>query len=405
MPVASLADWVSRHRIELGLGLRISAAGVLSYALGTALGLPQSYWAVFTAVVVMQASVGGSMKASLDRIVGTIGGAAWGVAVAVTVPHQGAVATGLALALTLVPLAMVTAFRPVYRVAAITGTIVLLGRFGQIGVVHGALDRVFEIGLGSVVALAVAMTVTPTRAQGLLGGAGRQALAEMAGLCGALFADLAAAADLPTVLGFHERIRRALTRAAAAADEAARERRSLISDAPDPAPLVRSIRRLSHDFVIAARARSAPLPAPAVERLGPAVAALSAALSAHLNEIGAALKRPARRRPDARPRTAFDGVHQAIAEMRRDGITRGLSGEEIERVFGLSFALDQLRRNLDDLAGHARDLRRPGTNRARFDSKHVSQGYFILLRLGANRVKNALMCPRRAYPNRSGRMA
>jgi uncharacterized membrane protein YccC len=358
MPFPSLTDWVSRHRIELGLSLRISAAGVASYALGTALGLAQSYWAVFTTVIVMQASVGGSMKASLDRIVGTIGGAAWGVAVAVTVPHQGVVATGFALAVTLLPLAVVAALKPAYRVAAITGTIVLLGRFGQIGVVHGALDRVFEIGLGSIVALAVAVTVRPTRAQGLLGGAGRQALAEMAGLCEALFADLAAAVDLPTVLGFHERIRRALARAVTAADEAARERRSLISDAPDPAPLVRCIRRLSHDFVIVARARSAPLPAPVVERLGPPVHALSAALSAHLGEIGAALA--IRSPPPGRVEDGFGGVHQAIADMRRDGITRGLSGEEIERVFGLSFALDQLRRNLDDLVGHARELALPG---------------------------------------------
>jgi uncharacterized membrane protein YccC len=274
------------------------------------------------------------------------------------VPHRSAVATGFALALTLLPLAAVAAFRPAYRVAAVTGTIVLLGRFGGMGVVDAALDRVFEIGLGSVVALAVALTVTPTRAHGLLGGAGREALAEMAGLCAGLFADLAAAADLPTVLGFHDRIRRALGRAATAADEAARERRSLVSDAPDPAPLVRCLRRLSHDFVIVARARSEPLPASLAERLGPAVATLSAALSAHLNEIGAALA--TRSVPPAPVANGFDGFQQAMAEMRRDGVTRALSGEAVERVFGLSFALEQIRGNLDDLANHARDLALPG---------------------------------------------
>jgi uncharacterized membrane protein YccC len=358
VPLFSLTDWVSRHRIELGLSVRISAAGVVSYALGSALGLAQSYWAVFTTVIVMQASVGGSMKACLDRIVGTIGGAAWGVAVAVSVPHQNAVATGLALALTLLPLAVLTAFHPAYRVAAITGTVVLLGRFGQLSVVEAALDRVFEIGLGSVVALAVALTVTPTRAHGLLGGAGRQALAQMAGLCEALFADLAAAADLPTVLGFHDRIRRALDRAVIAADEAARERRSFVSDAPDPAPLVRCLRRLSHDFIIVARARSASLPAPVVERLGLPATTLATALSAYLGEIGAALA--TRSAPPPPATEGFDGFQQAMVTMRRDGITRGLSDEGVERVFGLSFALEQIRRNLDDLAGHARDLALPG---------------------------------------------
>lgn len=357
MPFPLLVDWISRRRIELGLSLRISAAGVTSYALGTALGLQQSYWAVFTTVIVMQASVGGSIKASLDRIVGTIGGAAWGVAVAVTVPHRDAVATGFALTVTLVPLAAVTAFRPAYRVAAITGTIVLLGRFGQMGVVHAALDRVFEIGLGSIVALAVAVVVAPTRAHGLLGGAGRQALAEMAGLCEMLFADLAAAADLAMALGFHDRIRGALAQAATAADEAARERRTLVSDTPDPAPLVRSIRRLSHDFVIIARVRSSPLPAVVAERLGPPLAVFSAALSALLRGIGAALA--SRSAPPERIAAEFGKIHQAIAALRRDGITRELSGEEVERVFGLSFALDQLDRNLDDLIGQAQELAGP----------------------------------------------
>jgi hypothetical protein len=180
----------------------------------------------------------------------------------------------------------------------------------------------------------------------------------MAGLCEALFADLAAAADLPTVLGFHDRIRRALDRALIAADEAARERRSLVSDAPDPAPLVRCLRRLSHDFVIVSRARSAPLPAPVVERLGPPVTALAAGLSAYLGTIGAALA--TRSAPPAPVAEGFDGFQQAMVAMRRDGITRGLSDEGVERVFGLSFALEQIRRNLDDLAGHTGDLALPG---------------------------------------------
>lgn len=36
--------------------------------------------------------------------------------------------------------------------------------------------------------------------------------------------------------------------------------------------------------------------------------------------------------------------------MRREGSTRDLSDEEVERIFALGFALDQLRRNFTDLA-------------------------------------------------------
>ncbi|MBV8353456.1 MAG: FUSC family protein [Verrucomicrobia bacterium] len=49
-------------------------ATTLAYALATALGQPQSYWAVLTAIIVTQTSIGGSLKAAIDRLVGSICG-------------------------------------------------------------------------------------------------------------------------------------------------------------------------------------------------------------------------------------------------------------------------------------------------------------------------------------------
>lgn len=54
-------SWASRHRIELGLTLRMSAAGLLSFAVAHLFQVTQVYWAALTAVIVMQASVGGSL--------------------------------------------------------------------------------------------------------------------------------------------------------------------------------------------------------------------------------------------------------------------------------------------------------------------------------------------------------
>ena len=75
-----MPDWLARHRLEAGLTLRMSAAGLITFAIGHAFGLAQVFWAVLTAIVVMQSSIGGSLKATVDRIVGTIGGAFWGAA-------------------------------------------------------------------------------------------------------------------------------------------------------------------------------------------------------------------------------------------------------------------------------------------------------------------------------------
>jgi uncharacterized membrane protein YccC len=56
----------------------MTVAGLLAYVLAEFFALPQGYWAVFSAIIVMQASVGGSIKATIDRVIGTIGGAVAG---------------------------------------------------------------------------------------------------------------------------------------------------------------------------------------------------------------------------------------------------------------------------------------------------------------------------------------
>jgi hypothetical protein len=46
---------------------------------------------------------------------------------------------------------------------------------------------------------------------------------------------------------------------------------------------------------------------------------------------------------------AFDGYGGEIAALRREGLTRDLPGDAVERLFALGFALDQLHRDFKDL--------------------------------------------------------
>lgn len=46
-----------------------------AYAAYKALGLPQGYWAVFTVMIVMQGSIGGTLGAATERMMGTLAGA------------------------------------------------------------------------------------------------------------------------------------------------------------------------------------------------------------------------------------------------------------------------------------------------------------------------------------------
>ena len=356
MPLQQADGWFFRHRIELGLSLRMTVAGLLSFAAAHLLQTPQTYWAVLTAVIVTQTSVGGSLKATLDRLISTLGGAGWGVAVTAAIPHSGVVATGIALAVGLVPLSLLVAFRPSYRVAPVTAAIVLLGHPVSGEVINTAFDRVFEIGLGSIVALAVALTLSPVRAHKALYAAAGDALVPMAEQIAALLAGVTTPVASATVLAVNDRIRAAIERADAMAVEAARERRSYVSDAPDPEPLVRTLRRLSHDLVIIARALPAPPPDTVRDHLSGPAATLGDALAATMTAIRDALAAGVAPPADQSTEAAFSAYADAVAALRREGLTRALSDTDVERVFGLLFGLEELHRNLDELAARVAEL-------------------------------------------------
>jgi uncharacterized membrane protein YccC len=124
----------------LRLCVRMTLAGIVAYALALLFAFPQGYWAVFSAIIIMQASVGGSVKATIDRVIGTLGGAFAGGAVAYFTPHSDPVGVGIALLLALVPVSLLAALLPSFRIAPVTAVIVLLTPGAQqLGPVESAI--------------------------------------------------------------------------------------------------------------------------------------------------------------------------------------------------------------------------------------------------------------------------
>ncbi|MBY0558711.1 FUSC family protein [Hyphomicrobium sp.] len=79
MPVPSPDVWKA--------GLRTAVAGGLAYGVADFFALPQGFWAVVTAIVIMgQPRVGASLRAGADRFIGTIVGALAGFLVAMMTP-------------------------------------------------------------------------------------------------------------------------------------------------------------------------------------------------------------------------------------------------------------------------------------------------------------------------------
>ena len=92
MTIESAFNWcrarASSYRAQLRFCLRMTVAAVLAFALAQVWNLPlHGLWAVLTAVVLTQISVGGSLHATTEYVMGTIAGAIYAAGVGVLVPH------------------------------------------------------------------------------------------------------------------------------------------------------------------------------------------------------------------------------------------------------------------------------------------------------------------------------
>ena len=63
------------RRTQLALAIRVTVAAVVAYSIAVALHLTLPLWAVLTSLIVTKRSVGRSLKATTDYMLGTIGGA------------------------------------------------------------------------------------------------------------------------------------------------------------------------------------------------------------------------------------------------------------------------------------------------------------------------------------------
>jgi uncharacterized membrane protein YccC len=162
-------------RAQARLVARLLIAALLSYAAAQALHMPQSYWAAITALVIVQANVGATMGAGIDRIVGTLIGAVVGAAVAMGRYHG--VSDLILLAIALIPLSILAAVRPTYRIAPITAVIALLAGGDLQAPWIPALHRVAEISLGTVIGILVSLVVLPSHAREMARAALARALA------------------------------------------------------------------------------------------------------------------------------------------------------------------------------------------------------------------------------------
>ena len=339
------------YRPQLRFCVRMTVAALAAFAVAQVLNIPlHGVWAVLTALVVTQVSVGGSVRATVDYLTGTLGGAIYASAVGVLIPHETALLLAGVLALTVAPLAGAAALSPRFRVAPFTAAMVLLlsSELGG-GPIESGLYRTLEVAIGGAVAVAVALWVFPERAHGLGLAAAVRILEQLARGLPVLLSGCTRKTDPAEVQRIQDESGRGIAGFQALAEEARRERLYKLASEPDSGPLSRTLLRLRHDLVMIGRAGIVPLPDTVAARLGPPLARFGASASEFLRASAAALT--ARRPPPPLGETeaALAAFEREIEALRQEGLTRTLTSSEVEHLFALGFVLEQLHQHFADL--------------------------------------------------------
>jgi Fusaric acid resistance protein family len=285
-----LRAWSASHGAELRLCVRSTTAAVLTLAAAQVLHLPIALWAVLTAVILTQISVGRSLKASMDYLVSTLGGAIYAGAIGAFVPHDNSLAVYAALALALAPAVLLAALNARFSAAPFTAVMVFFGpTITHTGPIAAAFERVIEVAVGCVVGLFVSLVVLPARAHDFVIEAATQMLALMARFLPELFAGFTGSLDQQALSEMQNRIGEDLARLDKLAGEAVHERITRLGAEPDQRPLLRTMVRLRHDIIMIGRAALSPLPGAFLPRLRPHLTRISEACADYLHASGAAL--------------------------------------------------------------------------------------------------------------------
>jgi uncharacterized membrane protein YccC len=333
----------------------MTAASITAFALVYVLGLSEGLWAVIAAIVVTQSSVGGSLKAAFDQLVGSLFGAVYGTTIALVVSPDDPLSSIGALVVALAPLSILAAFSVGFRIAPITAAIMLLGGSGfGVGPLGLAAHRIIGVSLGCVVGLLVSVFVVPAQAS-------RSVLttsSQVAHLMAQQLEALGSGSNTGrTNLGsLAVRTRKTLSRLETLVEEAAHERRSWLTDAPDGEPLLRTMRRLRHDVGMLRRAAREAGQDALHEHVAKHWLCAAQTGAATLRRVGQVLA--GQQAPDDSNSLAqaVRAYRVAVDEMRQAGMTRSLSTAALGRLFGIGFALDQFRRDLDDLIERSREI-------------------------------------------------
>lgn len=150
-----------RHAFKTAL------AAYISLLVSDWVGLEYGYWAAISAVIVMQADLGGSIRMGLWRLMGTFVGALIGI-LCLTIYPASALLLSVGVFVVILICSSVPALRASFRIGGITVAIVVLGSPAEVTPFFVGMERFLEIAVGVFAAVFVSGLLWPSHAAGLL---------------------------------------------------------------------------------------------------------------------------------------------------------------------------------------------------------------------------------------------
>ena len=157
----------TRRGPELRQTLRVTVAAAAAFVAYKLLNLQQGYWAIFTVLIVMQGSIGGTLGAATERMIGTFAGAILG-GIAAAFHDDSSLKLGTALIVVTGLGVWGASLRPQLKVAPVTAAIMLLSAPPGVPVHTFVLDRIIEIALGGAIGVLATVFIFPARSRGVV---------------------------------------------------------------------------------------------------------------------------------------------------------------------------------------------------------------------------------------------
>lgn len=343
--IARLAAFLHAQRGDVRHAIRVAVACGATFAIMRLFNIPGGQWAVFTTIIVIQTNIGGTIKQAVERLIGTMVGAAAG-AVAVYAQEATHVDVVLVLVILVAVVAFASAGRPTLRAATLTAVIMLVAHPAGLDPVTAAVYRVGEIFLGGLIGVLATTLIFPAHAHAAVTSRLATVIAELEAVAASHIRHLpiggAQAAALPLLTA----TRVTLAEMQTAMGEADRETASRLGDNPHSDATLRTAWRVRNDLISLGRTLDDPLPAKGM------VAPGEAALQAYVNFLAECrISLTGAARPD---RVAFAKAHadfqDAVQALRAAGVMRGIPFDDLAQTFGFVFAVESLYSNLSDLA-------------------------------------------------------